>query len=77
MSLASYVRLLCGFMICFGLTFGLGLIHTAYVGQMYSGIARRRVTREHDPRHFWILLATIAALPLLIIAYGVYEFAGA
>ncbi len=71
---ALFVQMVSGAFACFGLTFGLGLLHTAYVGSYYSGLARRRVSRERDPFHFWLLLGIIGLLPLAIVVYGVWKF---
>ncbi|WP_409213365.1 hypothetical protein [Prosthecobacter sp.] len=69
-----YIQLVSGAFACFGLAFGLGLVHTAYVGRYYSGLARRQVTRQRDPFHFWLLLGSVGLLPLAIIVYGVWNF---
>jgi len=69
-----FVQMVSGAFTCFGLSFGLGLVHTAYIGSYYSALARRHVTRERDPFHFWLLLGIIGLLPLAIIVYGVWKF---
>ncbi len=72
-----FVQCISGFCACFGLAFGLGIIHTIFAGGYYSGIARRIVRRDSDPLHFHGLLAVIGLLPLALIAYGVHIFLAA
>ena len=71
---ALFGQLMSGAVISFGVTIGLGLVHTAFVGCYYSGFAGRRVCRDRDPLHFWLLLALIGLLPVAIIVYGIREF---
>ena len=71
---AVYVQYMAAFCVCFGLAFGLALIHTVFVGRYYSGIARRAVRRDSEPFHFYSLLATAGLLSLALIAYGVHMF---
>ncbi len=67
-----YVQLVSTAIICLGLVFEIGLIHTVYVGTFYSGIARRQVNRVRDPLHFWLLLGAISLLALAPVAYGLH-----
>ncbi len=73
-ALPLYARMVAGALICFGLTFGMTLVHTASTGGYYSGLARRQVTRKNDPIHFWTLLGSIGVLPLAIVVFGVWKF---
>lgn len=69
-----YVRTLSAAMIALGVTLGLSLLHTARVGEVYSGLARGIVTRRARPLHFWTLLGLVALIPLALIAWGLYKF---
>ena len=72
-----YVRLVSAALISLGLAVATGLLFAVFRGSVYSGLARRHVTRSRDPLHFWLLLAVIGLLPLALILYGVYKFTAA
>ena len=69
-----FVRLVSAAIISLGLAVGTGLLYAVFLGSVYSGIARRHVTRLRDPLHFWLLLTVIGLLPVALILYGVYKF---
>ena len=39
-------------------------------GAIYSGLARRRVTRQSNPVHFWIAIAAFESIGAFLVTWG-------
>jgi hypothetical protein len=68
-----YGYLSCAAFISVPATISIGMSETICGGWLYSGFARRVVTREDDPVHFWVAVALIYVVSAAFIALGAWR----